>query len=283
MLVTSVLERSGLALFYSYRMLLHVKSSLMVDHTSRLHALNGTTVKVAAFVLSNYQNNNFSITTKNDGSDVTNVDIEAQQMAKELLLSQFTDDGFLGEEDDEQIGVSGYRWVVDPIDGTTSFVRGVPLFGTQIGLEYGGKPIAGKIVMPAIGESIFAQIGEGAWHNVSDQPAKISSTILIEEAMVCTTSIDYYKQTNSMHMFEALAQTGCSVRGWSDCYAFMLLCTGRIDAVIEPLLHPWDIVPWLPIISESGGVFSQIGSGGIASNPTIHAALYDALHEQITN
>ena len=251
--------------------------------TTRLHALKITTDEVAAFVLSKFRSKKFDISTKTDGSDVTNIDIEAQHMAKELLLAQFGDDGFLGEEDDEQAGTSDYRWVVDPIDGTTSFIRGVPLFGTQIGLEYKGEPVAGKIVMPAIEESIFAHFGEGAWHNASDQPAKVSSTNLVEEAMVCTTSIDYYKQTNSMHMFEALVQSECSIRGWSDCFNFMLLCTGRIDAVIEPLLHPWDIIPWLPIISESGGVFSQIEGGGIASNPTIHGALYDALHEQITN
>ena len=255
----------------------------MKDQTLRVDALKNTTNAVAAFVLSNFQSKKFDISTKADGSDVTNIDVEAQSMAKELLLSQFTDDGVLGEEVNEHSGTSDYRWVVDPIDGTTSFVRDVPLFGTQIGLEYKGEPIAGMIVMPAIEESIFAHVGEGAWHNAPDQPAKISSTSSVEEAMVCTTSIDYYKQTNSLHMFEILVQSGCSIRGWSDCYAFMLLCTGRIDAVIEPLLHPWDIIPWLPIISESGGVFSQIGSGGVASNPTLHAALYDALHEQITN
>ena len=249
----------------------------------RVDALKSTTDAVAAFVLSNFQSKKFDVSTKNDGSEVTNIDIESQCMAKDLLLSQFTEDGFLGEEDENHAGTSEYRWVVDPIDGTTSFIRGVPLFGTQIGLEYRGNPVAGKIVMPAIEESIFAQIGAGAWHNAMEQPAKISPTVSIEEALVCTTSIDYYKQTNSTHIFEALVQSGCSIRGWSDCFGFMLLCTGRIDAVIEPLLHPWDIIPWLPIIGESGGLFSPIGSGGIASNPTIHAGLYDALHDTITN
>lgn len=264
-------------------MFLHVEFSSMELQAPRVDALKSTTDAVAAFVLSNFHSKKFDVSTKNDGSEVTNIDIEAQCMAKDLLLSQFTEDGFLGEEDKEQVGTSEYRWVVDPIDGTTSFIHGVPLFGTQIGLEYRSKPVAGMIVMPAIEESIFAQVGEGAWHNVSDQPANISTTDSIDEALVCTTSIDYYKQTNSLHMFEALVQSSCSIRGWSDCFGFMLLCTGRIDAVIEPLLHPWDIVPWLPIISESGGIFSQIGSGGIASNPRIHAGLYDAMHDTITN
>lgn len=253
---------------------------------TRIQALKDVTNEVASFVLSNFQCKKFDVSTKADGSEVTNIDVDAQQMAKELLLAQFGDDGFLGEEDNEHGGTGDYRWVVDPIDGTTSFVRGVPLFGTQIGIEYRGEPVAGMIVMPAIGESIFAHVGEGAWYESDDaplQPAAVSSTSSIDHAMVSTTSIDYYKQTNSMHLFEALVQSGCSVRGWSDCFGYMLFCTGRIDAVVEPLLHPWDIIPWLPVIGESGGVFSPIARGGIASNPAIHTALYDALHDTVTN
>ena len=253
---------------------------------TRIQAIQGVANRVAAFVLSHFRSKKFDVATKEDGSKVTNIDIEAQQIAKEMLLANFHDDGFLGEEDEEQAGNSGYRWVVDPIDGTISFIHGVPLFGTQIGLEYNGDPIAGTIVMPAIGESIHGIVGKGAWHtsaSATRRPATVSSTSSIEQALVCTTSVDYFAQTNTMCLFQELTRSGCSIRGWSDCFAFMLLCTGRIDAVVEPLLHPWDINPWLPIIAESGGVFSPIGNGGIASTTAVHTPLYDALHATVAH
>lgn len=251
-----------------------------------MNALKDTADTVAEFLLLSFESKKFDISTKKDGSEVTNIDLDAQSMAKELLLSQFPNDGFLGEEDQEQTGSSEYRWVVDPIDGTASFIRGVPLFGTQIGLEYKGKPIAGKIIMPAIREGIFAHVGTGAYYtsgNSTETLARVSDTDSLHEAMISTTSIDYYKKTDSVSLFNNLVESGCSIRGWSDCYAFMLLCTGRIDGVLEPLLYPWDVVPWIPIIIESGGIFSPISSGYLASNPTIHAGLYDALHETVTN
>ena len=247
----------------------------------RLQALMSTTNAVATFVLSHFQSGKFEHSIKTDGSDVTNIDLEAELMAKELLLQAFPDDGFLGEEHDECGGSSEFRWIVDPIDGTTSFIRGVPLFGTQIGLEQGGNPIAGCVVMPAIDETIHAVIGEGVWHN--NQPAAVSSTHALADALVCTTSFDYYKRTSSVERFHQLLNTEVSVRGWSDCYAFMLLCTGRVDGVVEPLLFPWDIIPWLPLIQESGGKFTSIGQGGLATNQKLHDSLYDVLNANITN
>jgi fructose-1,6-bisphosphatase/inositol monophosphatase family enzyme len=196
------------------------------------------------------------------------------------LLEQFPADGFLGEEHGEIQGNSGYRWVVDPIDGTASFARGVPLFGTLIGLEQEGEPIAGAANLPAINESISAVVGHGvSYKNI----AAVSDVSEIENAMICTTSFDYFKQTGNEHLHDTLLQHAGSTRGWSDCFAFLLLCTGRIDAVVEPLLHPWDIVPWLPIIQESGGRFSPIARGGFASNHNLHDSLYDVLHENPTN
>jgi len=242
--------------------------------------------KVSAFVASQFFDKNFTTSCKTDGSEVSEVDIDAEQMAKQLLLDAFPNDGFLGEERGETKGKSGFRWVVDPIDGTASFVRGVPLFGTLIGLENEGKPIAGAASMPAMGEHISAVIGEGVKYQAKNQRETyvgVSSTSSLEDALVCTTSYDYFKQTNSQSLYSNLIDCGCSIRGWSDCYAYMLLCTGRIDGVIEPLLHPWDITPWLPIISESGGIYSPIARGGIASNASIHSTLYHALHDNITD
>jgi len=248
---------------------------------SRIHTLNTTGERIGSFVLSHFRQKKLIINTKTDGSVVTQVDQEAEILARNTLLEQFPEDGFLGEEYGEIQGNSGYRWVVDPIDGTASFARGVPLFGTLIGLEHDGKPIAGLANLPALNESISAVVGQGVTYQSQD--AKVSDTCLLRDAMICATSFDYFQQTKSEDAYSLLLQHAGSIRGWSDCFAFLLLCTGRIDAVVEPLLFPWDIVPWLPIIEEAGGRFSPFIQGGIASNHNLHDSLYDVLHANPTN
>ena len=244
--------------------------------TRRIQVLHATGGDVAAFVLSHFLSQNFTVSSKLDGSEVTSVDIEAELMARRVLHRTFPDDGFLGEEQGEVKGTSGFRWVVDPIDGTASFTRGVPLFGTLIGLEFGGESIAGIATLPAMHETISATVGEGVQFQgrIGGAMSGVSS---LNDALVCTTSYDYYKQTNSTQLYSNLLDCGCSLRGWSDCYAYMLLCTGRIDAVVEPLLYPWDIIPWLPIIKEAGGLYSPIEEGGVASNANVHDSLCHAL------
>lgn len=136
-------------------------------------------------------------------------------------------------------------------------------------------------ILPALGERISAVSGHGAMHN--GVPAKMSTVSTLQDAMVCTTSFDYYKQTGSESLYQKLLECAGSTRGWSDCYGYLLLCTGKIDGVVEPLLHPWDILPWLPIITESGGKYTPIASGGVATNTQLHDSLYHALHDDITN
>ena len=248
----------------------------------RNNALRTTCEAIGSFVYSHFRHKKLQFEVKTDGSVVTAVDREAELRARDMLLGEFPNDGFLGEEHGEISGTSGYRWVVDPIDGTASFARGIPLFGSLIGLEFEGEPIAGAAHLPAIHESIWAVVGEGAFDQDGNK-TQVSNVASLDDSMICTTSFEYYKQTHSEHLHDALLKHAGSIRGWSDCFAYLLLCTGRIDGVVEPLLYPWDIVPWLPIIKESGGSFSPIAQGGIASNHNIHDSLYDALHEHITN
>ena len=248
----------------------------MNDKTLRIQTLHGTAQEASTFVLSHFLTQNFTVSSKKDGSEVTTIDIEAELRVRSMLLDAFPEDGFLGEEHGEIKGTSGYRWVVDPIDGTASFARGVPLFGTLIGLELNSKPIAGVASLPALDETISAVLGEGIIYQ-GKAGSSMSTTSSLQEAMVCTTSYDYYKQTNSEPLYQKLVQASGMTRGWSDCYGYMLLCTGRVDAVVEPLLFPWDIIPWLPMIQESGGKYTEFLQGGIASNYNLHNPLCHAL------
>jgi len=238
-------------------------------------------------LLTHFHRRSFSTEQKHDGSPVTTADREAEQLIRRLVQASFPDDGVLGEEFGETPAPSGYRWIVDPIDGTTSYIHGVPLWGTLIGIEHEGRMIAGVIHMPALSESIFAAAGEGAWHRFQGStptPARVSSTADLSEAMVCITSLDYFTRNDREASFFKLARATRSMRGWSDCYSHLLLATGRCDAVVEPGVHPWDMAASLAIIPEAGGACTDwagkptaYSGNGVLSNGRIHRPLLESL------
>lgn len=197
-----------------------------------------------------------AVEAKSDGSPVTIADREGERLLRRMILQAFPDDGVLGEEDGETPGRSGVRWVLDPIDGTASFVRGVPLFGTLVACELGERALAGVIHMPALGESVWAWSGGGAWHEAAGggrTRARVSSVSSLNEAMFCTTSYDYFRRAGrGGAMVELLERSGSS-RGWGDCYAYLLCATGRADVVVDPVMQRWDIAPMRVIIPEAGG------------------------------
>ena len=192
-------------------------------HHARFDALIDTVKEVSSFVLSHFLDPNFTKRVKVDGSIVTSIDCKAEEMAKEFILSRFPDDSILGEEYGTVDGSTAYQWVIDPIDGTASFARGVPLFGTQIGLQHSGEPIAGAIDLPATGDFISAIVGEGAFHN--NKRCIMSERSQLKQLMVSTTSYEYYQQTQFNLEFQcgdtAIVSDSCfsaqaaSTRSWN--------------------------------------------------------------------
>ncbi|MBX3358873.1 MAG: inositol monophosphatase family protein [Phycisphaeraceae bacterium] len=228
---------------------------------------------------------------KSDGSPVTRADREAEQLIRRVLADRFPDDGVLGEEFGESTGTSGWRWIVDPIDGTASFVRGVPLWGTMIAAERAGECTAGVITLAALGETVWAASGGGAWHAARPdefpQPARVSTVDAIGSALCCTTSTDYFSQAGQLPAFGRLAESFNSIRGWSDCSALVLVATGRIDAVVEPVMKPWDMAAAIPILREAGGRCTDWhgnvtahGGAGVATNGRIHDELITLLNRK---
>ncbi len=197
-----------------------------------------------------------AIETKSDGSPVTQIDRAAETAIRNLIKAAFPDDAIEGEEHANTPGTSGYNWIIDPIDGTYSYIHAVPLYGTLIGLEHSGKLALGVIHMPALDETVYASKGRGAWHRLGGAdptPAQVSTTATLKDALVLTTSYDYYRDLNTTAVIDRIHARAGYTRGWSDCYAAVLLATGRADAVIEPLVHPWDIAAIFAIINEAGG------------------------------
>jgi histidinol phosphatase-like enzyme (inositol monophosphatase family) len=219
---------------------------------------------------------------KADGSPVTVADREAEAAARAVVRSAFPDHGILGEEEDEEASASGWRWIVDPIDGTESFMRGVPLFGSLIAVEHDGEVVAGVCHMPAIGETVAAARGLGCRWN--GRICRVSDVAELSKAtLVCTSPRANRRRTPR---YVALEESVARVRGWSDCYAYMLVATGRADIAIDPVMKPWDCGPFLPILEEAGGRFTDWrgrrtihGGDAIASNGRLHALAGSVLCE----
>lgn len=226
---------------------------------------------------------------KQDGSPVTVADREAEAEIRAAIERAFADDEILGEEFGEKPGRSGFRWVLDPIDGTKSFVRGVPLYGLLIAVERDGESIIGIIHMPVLHESVHAVIGSGAWHRVagsmrgSEVPARVSGVNELSEALICTTSFSYGVKHYSQG-FTRLAERCRSMRGWSDCYGHLLVATGRAEAAVEPLINVWDVAPMIPIMREAGGTYTDwagrvtaLSPTGLSSNGRVHESILSIL------
>ncbi len=197
----------------------------------------------------------FTIDRKKDGSFVTDADREAESYLRARIEASFPDDAIIGEEAGERAGASGRCWIIDPIDGTYSFVHGVPLYGVLIGLEIAGDPVVGVVNLPAIGELVFAGRGLGCYFN--GQPAKVSATPSLRKALLVATDFGYAMRTAFGPATAELQKRSRTHRTWGDCYGHVLVATGRADVALDPVMNVWDCAALLPILEEAGGTFTD--------------------------
>jgi histidinol-phosphatase len=227
-----------------------------------------------------YYQGDVVVQTKDDGSPVTLADRGAEEQLRRMIRERFPGDGLLGEEFGETPGTSGRRWILDPIDGTKAFIRGVPLFGVLIGLEEDGEAVLGVVSMPALDEFIYAARGHGCWWLPSgrkpDAPprrARVSSLAPLAEGLLLLNSYEYFVKGGRAEAHDRLLRSARQHRGWGDCYGHILVATGRAEACVDPMMHPWDNAPLLPILQEAGGTFTDWhgratihGGDGISTN-----------------
>jgi histidinol phosphatase-like enzyme (inositol monophosphatase family) len=228
-----------------------------------------------------------AVETKDDGTPVTRADREAERILRQRIQAAYPGDGILGEEFGEERGDAGRRWILDPIDGTKSFARGVPLYGTLVALEEEGRAVLGVVYLPALGEMVSAARGEGAWWRtgIGDRgeevrPAKVSAVDRLDEALLCTTAPKLHGRAGRPGFFDRLSALAKDVRGWGDCYGHVLVATGRAEIMVDPVVAVWDLAPLQPIVEEAGGVFMDFsgrathrGGSGISANGGLADAL----------
>lgn len=219
----------------------------------------------------------FEVDYKDDASPVTLADRGAEEAMRRVIMHRHPEHGILGEETGLHQPRAEYRWVLDPIDGTKSFISGVPLFGTLIALLRNGEPLFGCANFPALG---FRLIGDGRRTTMNGVTVRMREAPCMEKAtMLVTDHTDVWKYKDGP-AFDALASRVRLFRSWGDCYGYALLASGHADVMIDPILQPWDMLALIPIIRGAGGIVSSYEGGDpLTSNSLIAAA--PSLHEQV--
>jgi histidinol phosphatase-like enzyme (inositol monophosphatase family) len=239
-----------------------------------------TVARVAGDVAIRHFRTDLRVETKGDGSPVTIADREAEQAARAWIAAHFPDDGIVGEEFGTREGKSGRLWFLDPIDGTKSFVRGVPLWGSLVGVADGDEILAGAAWFPAVNEMIAAEVGKGCWWN--GVRASVSETSTLAGATVLVTDERAFRTSAKRESWRTLLGEAGLARTWGDCYGYLLVATGRAEVMVDPVLNPWDIACFMPIIEEAGGVLTDLtgertafGGNAIATNTALAKSVRD--------
>ena len=215
------------------------------------------------------------VVKKRDNTPVTEADREAEALIRRRLADVRPDHGVIGEEHGVHLPGARFKWVVDPIDGTKAFIHGVPLFGTLLALLDNGKPVVGVIHMPALGESVWAAKGKGAFHNGS--PCRVSAVSELSEALLCDGSALTVARSTWGEAWMAMRGEAGISRGWGDCYGHLLVACGRAEAMLDPIVSIWDVAPMSIILAEAGGRFSALdgsesieAGNALSSNGLLH-------------
>lgn len=215
---------------------------------------------------------------KSDASPVTRADTQAEEILRVEIAHHFPGEEILGEEQGQD-GNSLTRWIIDPIDGTKSFVAGVPLYATLLSYEVEGSPILGVCYFPALDEMVYASLGEGTFWN--GRRTQVTQTTQIKGSLISSGGPNSMVKYGRMDGFLQKSTEALATRTWSDAYGHALVATGRIDAMIDPVVSRWDLSAMKVIVEEAGGKFTDFRGGhpfekgdfeleAISSNGRIH-------------
>lgn len=252
------------------------------ESMSTLLEAAGELAQYAAQVAVRLYQTSVQVEIKGDGSPVTIADRNAELAARDWLQRRFPDDGIQGEEFPEFNAGAKRRWILDPIDGTKAFVRGVPLWGTLVACCEGDTVLAGAACYPVVNELVMAAPGEGCWWNGSR--AFVSSVSSLRHATALTTCERFEDEPSRGVRWRSMAAQVPVVRTWGDCYGYLLVATGRAEIMVDNRMNPWDAAALQPVIEEAGGIFTSwqnvrtaFGGDAIATNAALAADVRNML------
>ncbi|MFQ5664945.1 MAG: inositol monophosphatase family protein [Candidatus Binatia bacterium] len=239
--------------------------------------------RAAGKVALHYFRGDFPIEYKGDRSPVTPADRECEARIVEVLQHAFPQYGVLGEELGERRG-SGSRWIIDPIDGTKNFIRGIPYFATLIGLEEDGEVTVGVVYAPAVDDLLYAQRGHGAFDG--NGRLAVSRVTTLQDGLVTFGGVDIFRRTGHWRGFERLVRASGRQRGFGDYFGHTFVARGQAEAMVELDVKPWDLAAIKILVEEAGGRFTDFdgtptiyGGNAVASNGLVHDDIVGLLRE----
>ena len=258
-----------------------------VDLTPYRTFLTELAVRSGDFIRPHFNNPALAVEIKSDASPVTVADQGAEQLLRDLITKKFPAHGIIGEEFGNLRPDAEFVWVLDPIDGTKSFITGVPLWGTLIALLHQGVPVLGAIHQPILNQLM---IGDNTATTLNGRPVHVRPCNRIEDATLLTSDPYNPAKYQNGPAYDAVASRARLARTWGDCYGYFLLAAGQADAALDPIMNPWDIAALVPVVRGAGGIITDWQGGSpypaestVAAGPGLHASLIKALNPYSTH
>lgn len=250
------------------------------DDLSLAHVLADT---ADAISMGRFRSKDLHVTAKPDLTPVTDADTAVERALRATLARSRPRDGLLGEELGVTTGAANRQWVIDPIDGTKNFLRGVPIWATLIALLDAGRPVVGLVSAPALGRRWWAASGHGAYagrHPATATRLRVSGVRQIADASLSYSSLPSWETIGRLPAMLDLIRESWRSRAYGDFYGHMLVAEGAVDMMVEPELSTWDVAALIPVVTEAGGAFTDLsgrtdpaGGSGLASNGHLHPEL----------
>ncbi len=213
-----------------------------------------------------FRRRDLAVEFKADSSPVTAADRAAEELLRRRIAERFPDDSILGEEFGAAVGTSDFQWVLDPIDGTKSFVHGVPLYTTLVAVLANEQPQLGVIYAPACQEMVYAKVGGGCWYcdgskeDLAPTAAHVSNVRQLRESLLLTSEVASFRtgrKKDALPTYLELQKAARLARTWGDGYGYLMIATGRAEVMIDPVMNLWDAAPLQTVIQEAGGRFTD--------------------------
>ncbi|MDK8896127.1 histidinol-phosphatase [Corynebacterium sp. MSK006] len=237
--------------------------------------------------LERFEAADLSVESKPDMTPVSDADLACEEALRERLTDARPADTVLGEEFGGTPEMTGRQWVIDPIDGTKNYVRGVPVWATLIALLEDGEPVVGVVSAPALVRRWYASAGSGAWRSVNSGSPKrlsVSGVAELSDASLSFSSLSGWRERRLREKFVALTDEVWRLRGYGDFFSYCLVAEGAVDLAAEPEVSLWDLAALSVVVTEAGGTFTSLegtpgphGGDALASNSLLHQGALDAL------